>query len=153
LNLAFTFDHHNAISEWADREKEEWLLDVFEAPKLKIRKRCTTEVRSYVSLELQKDGWALNPALDQDSKLKVTAIREDLAFQIQMGNVSRVAYDLLKLQYLYQSKKISAAAIAVPTQIAADKISSNVTYAERLCSELELFDRVITVPIFVVAFQ
>jgi hypothetical protein len=97
--------------------------------------------------------WALNFRLDQEHQLAVTAIKEDLAFQLQTGNMSRAPYDLLKLQYLYQSKRIAAAALALPTRDAAKIIGDNLANAERVCRELKLFDRVITVPIIVVAFQ
>ena len=42
--------------------------------------------------------------------------------------------------------------MALPTQEAARVIGDNVANAERVVRELELFDRVITVPILVVAF-
>jgi hypothetical protein len=80
-------------------------------------------------------------------------MQDDLAFQLQTGNMSRAPYDLLKLQYLFQSKKIQAAGIALPTREAAKIIGDNIANAERVIKELELFDRVITVPILVVAFE
>jgi hypothetical protein len=77
----------------------------------------------------------------------------DLAFQIQTGNVSRAFYDLLKMQYLYMQKKIEAAALAVPTKDAANLIASNVAHSERVWGELQLFDRIITVPTLIIAFE
>jgi len=67
--------------------------------------------------------------------------------------MSRAPYDLLKLQYLFQSNRIEVAAIALPTKDAAKVIGDNIANAERVISELELFSRVITVPILVVAFE
>lgn len=153
MKLEFTYDHHHAIAGWQSRGRADWLTDIFEAPAHKIRARCTPDIRQYVVSEFQATGWAINPVLDQESRLSVFAMSDDLAFQIQMGNVSRVAYDLLKLQHLFQSKRIECAALAVPTKLAATKVGSNITNAERLCNELDLFDRIITVPIFVIAFQ
>ena len=80
-------------------------------------------------------------------------MKDDLAFQLQTGNMSRAPYDLLKLQYLFQSGKIEAAALALPTKEAAKEIGDNIANAERVIKELQLFDRVITVPILVVAFE
>ena len=76
-----------------------------------------------------------------------------MAFQLQTGNMSRAPYDLLKLQYLFQSERIEAAALALPTKAAARTIGDNIANAERIINELELFDRVISVPIIVVAFD
>ena len=79
-------------------------------------------------------------------------MQDDLAFQLQTGNMSRAPYDLLKLQYLFQSQNREAASST------ADKrcckiIGDNIANAERVIKELQLFDRVITVPILVVAFE
>jgi len=154
MKLAYTYDnHHNAGAEWEQRDLKEWLTDVFEVPALKIAPRCTSEVRKHVEDEFLKEGWALNVYLDQGHGLSVFAMRDDLAFQLQTGNMSRAPYDLLKLQYLFQSKRIEAAALALPTKEAAKIIGDNIAQAERVIKELELFDRVITVPILVVAFE
>jgi hypothetical protein len=64
-----------------------------------------------------------------------------------------VFYDLLKLQYLFNRNKIEAAALAVPTRGGAQRLGSNIANYERLCSELQLYDRVITVPILVLAYD
>jgi hypothetical protein len=153
MKFSYLYDHHNAAAEWSRRDLQEWLTDVFEAPHIAISAGCTQEIRTYVQKELEKEGWALNVKIDQNLGLTVSAIRADLAFQLQTGNMSRAPYDLLKLQHLYVSQRIEAAALAVPVKDAAVKIGSNVANAERLCNELQLFDRIITVPILVVAFE
>jgi hypothetical protein len=154
MKLAFTYDdHHNAGAEWERRDLKEWLTDVFEAPAIAIEKKCTQAIHGYVEQEFINEGWATDVRLDQQHQLAVTAIKDDLAFQLQTGNMSRAPYDLLKLQYLFQAQRIEAAALALPTQAAAKIIGENLAHAERVCRELKLFDRVITVPIIVVAFE
>jgi hypothetical protein len=154
MKLAFTYDdHHNAGAEWVRRDLKEWLTDVFEAPAIKIRRHCTPEIHQHVQQEFINEGWATDVRLAQEQKLVVTAMKDDLAFQLQTGNMSRAPYDLLKLQYLFQSQRIEAAALALPTKDAARLIGDNIAHAERVCRELKLFDRVITVPIIVVAFE
>jgi len=154
MKLAFTYDdHHRAGREWDSRGQKEWLTDIFEAPALRIQRGCTREIRDHVEMELLNEGWALGVSINQKLGLKVTALKDDIAFQLQTGNMSRAPYDLIKLQYLFQSGKIEAAAIAVPTKIAAKKMGDNLVNAERIIREIELFDRVITAPILVVAFE
>jgi len=154
MKLAYTYDeHHSAGTEWERRELTDWLTDVFEAPGITISKGCTSEIREHVEMEFLNEGWALGVSLDQSHGLKVFAEKDDLAFQLQTGNMSRAPYDLLKLQYLFQAKRIEAAAIALPTKLAAKKMGDNIANAERVIRELELFDRLITVPILVVAFE
>jgi hypothetical protein len=152
MKFGYSYSHHNAESEWTRREVQEWLTDIFEAPQIKIGPGCTAEIREHVQKELGKEGWALNVRIDQNLGLTVSAMHEDLAFQLQMGNISRAPYDMLKLQYLYLTERIQAAALALPTKEAAELMGSNIANAERICNELELFNRVITVPILIVAF-
>src|SRR5262245_633162 len=140
MKFAYVHDHHNASAEWSRRELQEWLTDVFEAPDLRIADRCTPHIRHHVQTELEKEGWAINVKINQDLGLTVFAMREDLAFQLQTGNMSRAPYDLLKLQYLYSIERIESAALAVPTKSCAERIGSNIANAERICNELQLFN-------------
>ncbi len=153
MNYDFCYEHHNAQAELERREIQDWLTDIFEAPAVKIQARCTSKIRTHVQGELQKEGWALNVKIDQNLGLTISALSKDVGFQLQTGNMSRGPYDFLKLQHLYHMRKIEVAALAVPTKACADKIGSNVVNAERICNELELFNRVITVPILVIAFK
>ena len=153
MRLQFVHDHHHGQAEWAKRDLYEWITDVFEAPGIKVQAGCTNAIRTHISNEFTSEGWALNVKIDQELRNTVTALKDDLAFQVQTGNMSRAPYDLLKLEYLYQSQKISAAAFALPTKFAASKIGSNIAYFERVCNELTVFDRVIHVPILLIAFE
>ncbi|AXX97818.1 BglII/BstYI family type II restriction endonuclease [Profundibacter amoris] len=154
MKLAFTYDaHHEAGIAWENRELKEWVTDVFEAPSIKIGRKCTGLIREHVEQEFLNEGWALNVRLDNESQINVFALKDDLAFQLQTGNASRAPYDLLKLEFLFKSRKIEAAAIALPSKDAAKAIGDNIASAERVIRELKLFDRVITVPILVVAFE
>jgi hypothetical protein len=153
MKLAFTYVHHNGDTEWQKRELYDWITDIFEAPAIKVAQRCTGDIRQHVSREFQGEGWAEDVKIDQELNLTIFALKDDLAFQLQTGNISRAPYDLLKLQHLHQSKKIEAAALAMPTKAAASKIGSNIANAERVAKELAVFDRVITVPILLIAVE
>lgn len=146
-------DHHHAAAEWQDRDLYEWITDVFEAPAIKLRRGCTKAIRAHIAKEFTSEGWAQEVKIDQSLRNTVTAVKDGLAFQVQTGNMSRAPYDLLKFQYLFQSKKIAAAAFAVPTKLGASKIGSNIAYFERVSKELAIFDRVISVPILLIAFE
>ncbi len=153
MQLDHIYDHHNAVAEWERRDAYEWLLDVFEGPAIRMREGCTTDIRNHVRSEFEKEGWAINVRIDQELGLSVFAIKDDLAVHLQTGNISRAAYDLLKLQHLYHAGRINAAALALPTKDCALLLGSNIANADRITSELELFNRIITVPIVVVAFR
>ncbi len=104
-------------------------------------------------LEFQNEGWAQDVKIDQGLNLTISAMKDDLAFQLQTGNISRAPYDLLKLQHLYSTERIEAAVLALPTKVAAARIGSNVANAERVCKEMSIFNRVITLPILLIAFE
>lgn len=153
MKLAFTHEHHNGGAEWTKRDLFEWVTDIFEVPAIKLGPGCTTLVRQHVINEFRAEGWGQDVKIDQTLNLTVSAMKDDLAFQLQTGNISRAPYDLLKLQHLFQTSRIEAAALALPTRDAAAKIGSNVANAERVCKEMAAFDRVITVPILLIGFE
>ena len=153
MKLAYVYDHHNAVAEMRRREINEWLTDIFAVPQLELRRKCTADIRRHVASEFEREGWALDVKVDQELGLTVFAMLDDLAFQLQTGNMSRAPYDLLKLQYLYTSQRIQCAALALPTRAGAAAIGDNIANADRLRNELELFSRVISVPIMLVAFE
>jgi hypothetical protein len=152
MKFVATYSHHNGVDVWKDRDLYEWITDVFEAPKVKIGQYATTDIRQHVKAELEKEGWGFNVRVDAEADLTVFAKKGDLVVQLQTGNISRYAYDILKIQHLYSKREISAAALAIPTKEAAQVIGSNIANAERIWNELNIFDRVITVPLMIIAF-
>ena len=153
MKFTYVYDHHHSVAEWKKRNLHDWIKGVFEAPSIKIERKCTSEIRSHVENEFHSAGWALDVKITHDKQNTVFAMKEDVAFQLQTGNMSRAPYDLLKLQYLFQAEKIECAGLAIPTRDAAKKIGDNIANADRIWDELQLFDRVITVPILLIAFD
>lgn len=154
MNFIEGYSHRNGNVEWKKRELDEWLTDAFNAPAIKLEAHATAAIRGHVRSELTKEGWSEELYIARElAGATIFSQKGDLAIQLQTGNISRVFYDLLKLQYLLNRNKIEAAALAVPTRSGASLLGSNIANFERLCSELELYDRVITVPILVVAFE
>jgi hypothetical protein len=153
MKFVATYSHHNGVDVWKERELYEWLTDIFEAPRVKIGARATNDIRQHVKAELEKEGWAFNVRVDPEADLTVFARNGDLVVQLQTGNISRYSYDILKIQHLYSKKEVEAAALAIPTKDAAQAIGSNIANAERIWNELNIFDRVITVPLMIIAFE
>lgn len=153
MRFVQAYSHHNGHQQWRDREVDDWLTDVFERPDISIGKGSSPLIRDHVKAELANQGWAYDVRIDQHFDLTVFGIKDDLAFQLQTGNISRAAYDLLKIQHLFQCRRIDAAALALPMKDAANRMGSNVANFERIMSELDLFDRTITVPLFLVGFE
>ena len=59
----------------------------------------------------------------------------------------------MKLQYLYLEGDIQVGVLIVPSKQAAKNIGSNLAHYERLQKELELFKKVVTLPILLVSFD
>ena len=153
MQFVEAYSHHNGRDQWRERELDEWLTDVFEKPDLQVGPGSTTAIRDHVKGELAAEGWPFDVKIDQSYDLTVFGVKDDLSFHLQTGNASRAPYDLLKLQHLWIVRRIEAAALALPTKQAANRIGSNIASFERIMSELRLFDRVITVPIFLIGFE
>lgn len=153
MRFEASYSHHHGVDVWQDRDLYEWITDLFEIPNLMIGDARTTAIRDQLKSGLEKEGWAFNVRVDAEADLSVFAKNDDLVIQLQTGNISRYAYDLLKIQHLYAKKEISAAALAVPTKKAAQLIGSNITNAERVWNELQIFNRFITVPMMLIAFE
>lgn len=153
MKFVGAYSLHSGDAEWQRRELYEWLTDLFEAPSIEIEPGCTGRIRGHLRDELTNAGWSYSVRVDPNFDLTVTGRFRNLAFQVQTGNISRAMYDLLKMEYLYKQKKIEAAALALPTKSAAGIIASNVAHADRVWGELQLFDRVITVPLLLVSFE
>ncbi|MCO6388252.1 hypothetical protein [Aliihoeflea sp. 40Bstr573] len=153
MKFVATYSHHHGVDIWKDRDLYEWVTDIFEAPRIAVAPRSTSDIRQHVKTELEKEGWAFDVRVDPEADLTVFAKKADLVLQIQTGNISRYAYDLLKIQHMYARKNIDAAVLAVPTKEAASNIGSNVANVERIWNELKILDRIITVPLMIVAFE
>ena len=153
MRLAATYSHHGGVDVWRDRDIYEWATDLFEAPKIKVGDAPTSDIRKYLKAQLEADGWAFNVQVDAESDLTVFARKDDLGFQLQTGNISRYAYDLLKLHHLYVKKEIESAVLAVPTKTAAQKIGSNIAHIDRIWKEINIFNRTITIPMMIISFE
>jgi hypothetical protein len=147
------YSHHNAEAEWQKRELFEWLTDVFAAPSIEIARKTSSVIRAHIRQQFDEEGWTSEVGIDQNFDLTVFSRKDDLAFQVQTGNISRAVYDLVKMQYLFNIKQIEAAALAVPSSSAATKLGSNIASFNRIMNELGLFSRVITVPVLLISFE
>ena len=153
MKFESAYSHHHGVEVWKSLDLYEWATDIFAAPKVKIQRQATARIRDHVKSELETDGWAFGVSVDAEVELKVFARKGDLAFQLQTGNISRYAYDVLKLQHLYQKREIESAVLAVPNKSASRTLGSNIASADRIFGELAVFDRIVTLPIMVISFE
>jgi len=153
MRFNYEYSHFGGKAQWSRGDQDSWLRSIFNAPDLPIERGASRKIRRHIRDQTTAAGWSSEARIAPRYQLEVFALKGDLALQLQTGNMSRAAYDLLKLQYLYRARRISGAALALPTKQASAKLGSNVANADRIRSELHLFEDVITAPILIIAFD
>lgn len=97
-----------------------------------------------------RDGWACDVGV-LGSNLSVSFMREHIAACAQLGNVARTYADLMKLQALFRADTISMGVMIVPDDEWSRALGSNHASFSRLSRDVDLFERVIDVPLLLVA--
>lgn len=144
---------HGGAETWNRYSSVEWVKSLLEKESIIIKQGSSEEIRDAIRKELLIDGWVLDAQLSIDFGLTITGLKKTLGFQIQTGNISRAAYDYLKLQYLYEKREIECACLVVPSSAAAAEIGGNLAHFGRLREEMKLFDRIISIPMLLVSFD
>lgn len=152
MNCPNYYSHKGAEEEIRNREGS-WLFSLYNTPDINVTPRGGALIREYTRNQLALQGWSGEITINSEYELTVFSKKGELAFQIQTGNASRAPYDLLKLQYLYAERSIAAAVLALPTRNAAKVLGDNIANFDRVAGELALFDRIITVPLLLLAFE
>lgn len=142
------YSHYCKEQDWNQKE----VASVVEALR-QIDIRFDTKLRRTILDILYTQGWSSQVKLTYDSGISITATNNNFGLCLQTGNMSRFYADLLKLQYLFLKKTISAAIYIVPTKRSAKLMGSNLVNFERLTEELALFSDIITIPIFVIGIN
>lgn len=107
-----------------------------------------------LSDQLKMQGWSDKVRLSVKSSISITSILKDVGLCTQTGNMARMYADLMKLQAMYMDGKIKAAIFVIPTKECANSFGGNVANYNRLLNELiNIFSKVITVPMVVVGFD
>ena len=65
MQFAEAYSHHNGRDQWAQRDLDEWLTDVFVKPDLGVGPGSTTAIRDHVKSELAAEGWPFDVKIDQ----------------------------------------------------------------------------------------
>lgn len=109
--------------------------------------------KSHVEKNLSALSWIKNPVVDEELKLTINAMKDKVGLTVQMGNIARAFYDLLKFQSMYINGKIDMCVLVLPTHAAARTIGTNVANINRVKAELNLFKHIITVPCLVIGID
>jgi hypothetical protein len=150
---AHLYSHLGGAEKLPSAERKE-VVQAIERCDVTIARGRGAEIRDSMLRTLTAFGWSGKVQIDVNSKISIASQKNLTAIGIQTaGNMSRMYADLLKLQKLYIDNIISVGAIILPTAYAARILGDNLANSDRLESELEIFSKVITVPIAVISFE
>ena len=118
-----------------------------------ITNKGASKIRMQVVEKMHLDGWSENIRLTPSSHMTITAMKDKIGACVQLGNVSRLYADLMKLQTLFLRGSINAGIIIVPEIEAAKELGQNIANSVRLIKELQIFDTLITMPLIIYGFD
>ncbi len=150
--ITVVHSHCNGIgavpSEYVDE-----LRQIVEGYKKKLGLYKINDFKQYLMPAIRRKGWSDEYYLDQTSKITITSIKEKTGLCIQTGNMARMYADLLKLQALYSRRTINCGILILATASCGRTFGGNVASYERVIRELDIFDRVITMPLLIIGFD
>lgn len=120
---------------------------------IKIERGKSREIKTHVLDILRRCGWSEEISVSPHSGITITSQKGDVGLCFQTGNMGRMYADLLKLQTLYTAGSIKSGILIVPTRMSAGVLGNNLVNFERLTREMEIFERVITVPLAIIGME
>lgn len=99
------------------------------------------------------NGFILDKNLGS-THLKINGIKHKTGLAIQTGNAARFYADLLKLQWLYEERKINNVIyVCLSKNSVKNSYLSNLINSERAEREINFFDKIIKVPILLIGID
>jgi hypothetical protein len=116
-----------------------------------VRKHAAAAIRDEFLVAMLQAGWSDPVAVQPEvSDISITSKKGGTGLCLQVaGNMSRLYADLLKMQAMYLDSGLSSAAFVLPSREMAKVFGKNVAQADRLIRELQVFRKVITIPLVI----
>jgi hypothetical protein len=127
-----------------------WELEKLEH---KTNIKGTSEIRNKIIDLLASQGWSNRVRVAIDTQITITSKFENVGLCLQFGNMARFYADLLKLQLMYVNETIDSAIYILPLKEYSTKLGSNIANFDRFTAELNVFQKIINVPIMVLGIE
>lgn len=98
-------------------------------------------------------GWTNRVPVAAGLNITITAVNDDTGLCLQLGNMARFYADLLKLQSLHITRRITNGIYIIPTKSAAHTLGHGIAEYERMVQELEYYQTIVTIPLFVIGME
>jgi hypothetical protein len=151
MQVAQTYQSNRALELLRERMILGQIESALNRPGIRLERGITPVLKEEIEDELESHGWARRMRIDVDFHAHINAFHTSgVALQVQMGNVARAFYDLMKLQRLREIQKADVGVLVVPMRVSALKIGSNLASFERLSEEHEMmFREQISIPLVI----
>jgi hypothetical protein len=151
--LKFTVFNHCGGIETVPFDLQNDVSNSLKAVTIKVCKGSGAKIRDGFLQILYVAGWSREVEISINSEITITSMKNNVGLCFQTGNMARMYADLLKLQKLYLDNSITSAIIVVPSQMTAKAIGDNVAHSNRLERELEIFNKVINLPLILYSME
>lgn len=148
----FMYNHHLGAQAIPSNILEP-LWESLDSIQFGIKKGCASNIRDTIKRQIQLQGWSGETRVDKSNNITITSMKDNVGLCLQTGNVGRFYADMLKLQTLYLNGKIESGITIIPTNNAAKIMGGNLANYERYIRELDLYKKIITIPIHVIGFE
>lgn len=148
-----TFSHRKGV-ELLKQKKGIYseLKKILDGNSLDFRRDRPSEMRTYLGRKFFDLGWSKNVRVG-GSNLTISFLKSRVGVCLQLGNVSRLYADMLKLTFLEHKQKIDTAVIIVPDAVASKEFGVNYANYERLIREYDLFFDILRCPTAIFALS
>jgi hypothetical protein len=144
---------HCAGEEVIPKAVRQEIIKAIEGAAVTPAKGAATKIRDAILHNLVASGWSAETHISNDSEMTITSVKSKIGLCLQTGNMARMYADLLKLQKIYLDGAITAGIMLLPSQACAQRLGDNVAHAARLERELEIFRKVIYIPMVIFAIE
>lgn len=152
--MKFTSLSHQSADVLLPSKERQEIENAISSCNVVVKKGAAAKIREELVHVLSKSGWSGEVQVEPPSKITIASKKNGVGLCIQTGgNISRMYADLLKLQKLYMENAIKYAAFILPAAPTARVLGQNIANADRLIVELQIFRKVIHMPIAVFAFE
>ena len=153
LNFNLTTYNHHLGDQAINRTLLDPLIKMLNEEDIVIERKCAPQLRKSIERILQVLGWTGQVKIDKTKGITITSMKENIGLCLQTGNMGRFYADMLKLQTLYVNGKIDAGIYIIPSKQAAVIMGDNIANFDRFIKELELYKKIITIPIHVIGID
>lgn len=155
MRLANSYSAADGLSFLTSQLQLDVIKDSIASAPFVLNRGAGPAVKSHVGEYLADRGWATNVRIDVERALTINTFHHTgIALQVQVGNIARAFYDLLKLESVVRLQKVRVGVLVVPTKNAARQLGENLANFERLSGEhRDLFNSIIEMPLVILGFE